>query len=107
MAVNELKISRERVLKAASKCPDAKNVLKTLFPEVFEEPDKKTVPLIESNTYLFPVGHPMRNIIFIRNSGGVYPEQDEKGLFLATKKGYTFSLREESPGMFLEVIAEK
>lgn len=33
----ELKISRERVLEAASKCSVAKYTLELLFPEVFEE----------------------------------------------------------------------
>ena len=33
---NELKISEERIIKAANKCPTAKNVLMVLFPEVFE-----------------------------------------------------------------------
>lgn len=32
----ELKITKERVLEAASKCEDARRTLKTLFPEVFE-----------------------------------------------------------------------
>lgn len=34
---DELKITKETVLKAASKCPTAKEVLKELFPEVFED----------------------------------------------------------------------
>lgn len=37
---NELKISKERVLKAANECITARGALKTLFPEVFEEEDK-------------------------------------------------------------------
>ena len=36
----KLEISKERVLEAASKCSTAKETLKTLFPEVFEEEDK-------------------------------------------------------------------
>lgn len=32
-----LEIKKERVLKAAEKCGDAKNILKELFPEVFEQ----------------------------------------------------------------------
>lgn len=35
----ELKITKEKVLEAASKCSQAKETLKTLFPEVFQEPD--------------------------------------------------------------------
>jgi len=37
--MEELKIDRKRVLEAASKCPQAKETLKTLFPEAFEEED--------------------------------------------------------------------
>jgi hypothetical protein len=33
----ELKITKERVLKAAEGCPDVKRALKTLFPEAFED----------------------------------------------------------------------
>lgn len=37
---NDLKISKERILEAASKCSTAKETLKTLFPEVFKEENK-------------------------------------------------------------------
>lgn len=33
----ELTITKEKVIEAASKCSQAKEILKTLFPEVFEE----------------------------------------------------------------------
>jgi hypothetical protein len=33
----KLEITKEKVLEAASKCSEAKEILKTLFPEVFEE----------------------------------------------------------------------
>lgn len=33
----KLEITKERILEAASKCSTAKETLKTLFPEVFEE----------------------------------------------------------------------
>jgi len=33
----ELKITKDRILEAASKCSTAKETLKTLFPEVFVE----------------------------------------------------------------------
>lgn len=33
----KLEITQEKVLEAASKCPQAKETLKTLFPEVFKE----------------------------------------------------------------------
>lgn len=37
----ELKITKEKVLKASETCPDAKSVLKELFPGVFIPPKKK------------------------------------------------------------------
>lgn len=33
--MNELKVTADKVLEAAQKCPQAKEALKTLFPEVF------------------------------------------------------------------------
>jgi len=33
----KLEITKEKVLEAASKCPQAKETLKTLFPEIFKE----------------------------------------------------------------------
>jgi len=35
--MEELKITKEKVLEASERCGTAKEVLKTLFPEVFEE----------------------------------------------------------------------
>lgn len=35
--MKELKISKEAVLEASKKCPDAKEVLKVLFPGVFKD----------------------------------------------------------------------
>jgi hypothetical protein len=35
--MTELKITKERILEAASKCSTAKETLKTLFPEVFQQ----------------------------------------------------------------------
>jgi len=37
MNPTELKITPDKVLSAAKKCPQAKEVLKEMFPEVFEE----------------------------------------------------------------------
>lgn len=38
--MKELKISKEAVLEASKKCPDAKEVLKALFPDVFKKTEK-------------------------------------------------------------------
>ena len=35
--MSELKITKEKVLEAATKCSEAKKVLETLFPEAFDE----------------------------------------------------------------------
>ena len=35
--MSEIKIKKERILKAAKNCNQTKQVLRTLFPEVFEE----------------------------------------------------------------------
>ena len=43
MKSTELKITSEKVLSAANKCPQAKEVLKEMFPEVFEENKSITV----------------------------------------------------------------
>lgn len=43
--MSELKVSKEKVLEAASKCSNAKEILKTLFPEVFVE--DKSVDLVK------------------------------------------------------------
>lgn len=36
----KLEIDKDRVISAAEKCPQAKETLKTLFPEVFEDDEK-------------------------------------------------------------------
>lgn len=48
--MEELKISREKVIEAAGKCSTAKEILKTLFPEVFESKfDKHKIYAITDN----------------------------------------------------------
>lgn len=69
----ELKITKERVLEAAEKCGAAKNVLKSLFPEVFEDDDFMKIPLVNHSHEIFPSGSPLVNIIQV--AGGHYHEQ--------------------------------
>ena len=45
---DDLKISKEKVLEASKKCPQAKEVLKTLFPDVF----KAKVELVAGDIYV-------------------------------------------------------
>lgn len=47
----ELKITKERILEAASKCSTAKATLETLFPEVFEEEGKYAIQANINNAY--------------------------------------------------------
>jgi hypothetical protein len=52
--MSELKITKEKVLEAAKGCKDAEKVLKTLFPEVFEDDkyiDLKTNELNFNRSY--------------------------------------------------------
>jgi len=48
---DELKISKEKVIEAAAKCPQAKETLKTLWPHVFKE--KKVICISEDGEELF------------------------------------------------------
>lgn len=78
----KLEISKERVLEAASKCSTAKETLKTLFPEVFEEEDKyfdfsDTPALVLDPSINFPTGFSNASIL-IRKDG----EYEDKGFFL-------------------------
>ena len=41
--MKELKITEDKVLRASETCPDAKQVLKELFPEVFEEDENRRI----------------------------------------------------------------
>ena len=45
--MSKLEITKEKVLKAAKECPDAKKVLKGMFPEAFE--DEKYFDLLKLN----------------------------------------------------------
>lgn len=48
---NEIKITKERILDAASTCKEAKKVLKNLFPDIFE--DEKYFDLSELPKTIF------------------------------------------------------
>lgn len=47
----ELKITAEKVKAAAAQCPDAANVLKQLFPEVFVDEKPQYIEVTESKTF--------------------------------------------------------
>jgi hypothetical protein len=48
---NELKVTKERVLKAANSCPTAKGVLEKLFPEAFVPNGSKWDIIIDGFRY--------------------------------------------------------
>lgn len=80
---NEVKTTSDRVLSAAEKCPTAKDVLKELFPEVFQDNYYKVLVPTSSSCYLTPDG------VLQRRSGGKYAG----AIFLST--GYTWSVEKD------------
>jgi hypothetical protein len=84
-----LTITSERVLEAASKCSQAKDTLKTLFPEVFEPEDDR----IDMSHLPFPNSDETskRNVVaglcseFGERRGG-----DPKAMFLGSTSGNVF-----------------
>jgi len=83
-----LTVTKERVLEAASKCSNAKNILKTLFPEVFEEP-KPNYPLRRGDIYR----HPLDNTNPFRLEKVVYSDERRwvlMGLGAETNSGSFF-----------------
>ena len=47
MASNKLEITKDKVLRASKKCPQAKEVLKELFSEAFEDEWKDITGMVE------------------------------------------------------------
>lgn len=62
--MDELKITKEKVLEAASKCSQAKETLKTLFPEAFED-DKKFINNILKNIEIRKTGNFREKSIYL------------------------------------------
>lgn len=83
----ELKITKDKVLAAASKCSAAKETLKTLFPEVF-----KPEPLNVSK-FRGEIGNDYENIIEKRNGG------DLKNLGFYLNSKYTWKIVKEIDGI--------
>ena len=48
----ELKVTKEKVLKAAKDCKDAEKVLRTLFPEVFKGDKYSNLSLSNINNFI-------------------------------------------------------
>lgn len=60
----ELTITKEKVIEAASKCSQAKEILKTLFPEVFKKSNE--VDLTELSFHEINIGRDLRDTAWIR-----------------------------------------
>ena len=74
MSNEKLEITKEKVLKASETCPDAKEVLKELFPEAFEKEEDKNITIecnfrvTRSSEEWLRKGH-MKLIDFLRRLG--------------------------------------
>lgn len=99
----KLEITKEKILEAASKCSVAKETLKTLFPEVFED-DR----YLDLNSFLTPGyrcildsdGHTM---IDIRASG----KYTNKGFFLSDNYVWTIERCSRYPEIDVLVPTKK
>jgi len=67
MEDKSLTVDRERVLDAAAKCPDARKVLETLFPEAFA-PQGVIITMDPSVTGCYRVGDWIGAITFTRDA---------------------------------------
>lgn len=91
----ELKITKEKILEAASKCSTAKEILKTLFPEVFENNKYFDLDRLETselkNIGIFSekssieAGFKDNSFLEIRNCG----YYRNKGFYLSSKYDWT------------------
>lgn len=72
----KLEITKNRVIEAASKCATAKETLKTLFPEAFE--DDKYFTIDQNGPGLLPDEHPLSDHFQVRTGG----EWAGKGFYL-------------------------
>ncbi|MBU0846945.1 hypothetical protein KKH23_07105 [Patescibacteria group bacterium] len=81
--MKNLEITQEKVIEAANKCPQAKDVLKTLFPEAFGSIKNKCInlqalslkggshPQVFSSAGLQGIGAPLNSFMEIRSTGEI------------------------------------
>jgi hypothetical protein len=63
--MTELKITKERILEAASKCSTAKETLKTLFPEAFESKwSREYREILCNGKRVLDIGHYSQPILY-------------------------------------------
>lgn len=91
----ELKITKEKVLEAAQKCSKAKETLKTLFPEVFEDDKSVDVGSV--------VGKSFFNNDFLTVRADY--EYQQKGFYLTHK--YNWEIIKDSQGKLVLVPTKK
>lgn len=99
----ELKITKERILEAASKCSQAKETLKTLFPEVFSQ-DVFLTPLPGGSGTDFnsrDVAGKDTNIIQVRVGG----DYDRRAFWLNTN--YKWQLVNEAADYYVLIPTKK
>lgn len=94
--MSELKITKEKVLEAAAKCPTAKETLKTLFPEFFE---KEALPIEIKNNIVYVKDKPF--VIGVR-IGGKYLN---RGLFL--NENYKWEIVKDEGDNLVLIAKEK
>ena len=88
--MENLTITKEKVLEAASKCSQAKETLKGLFPECFEE--DKSINLYVMNKNASIINGPFMDLIEVREIG----EYKHKSFCLAYR--YNWELKIDSDG---------
>jgi len=91
----ELKITKEKVLEAASKCSTAKRTLETLFPEVFETDELDFTKYKIDNTDGFAgIKNDKRYLIGVRAEG----QYKNKAFLLTRKFNWEFKTHFEESG---------
>lgn len=86
-----METTKERILEAAEKCPQAKETLKTLFPECFEEEDK-SVDLKQRI---------IEHLLWVRSEG------EYKGKSFYLSEAYDWKIVEDSFGSYCLIPTSK
>jgi len=94
MKPTELKITPDKVLSAAEKCPQAKAVLKEMFPEVFESDKSIDLSFLEGFDYRF-----------MELRKGWNSEYNEKSFWLSPN--YNWELKADRDGILCLVPTKK
>lgn len=102
--MEELKITKEKVLEAASKCPQSKETLKTLFPDVFE--DDKYIDLSCSTGTLKCIDGKTPKFILDGNiSIRTFRSYEYKSFYLSSS--YNWEIKKDSVGTLCLIPTKK